>query len=77
MCVFLNFPGSNIYIYPLVIEHSRGKWPIEIDVFFPARNLHLWLEFSMAMLNNQMVYIHTDTYISKLLLVKLSFHRFS
>ena len=34
VCVFVNFPGSNIYIYPLVIEHSRGKWPIEIYVFF-------------------------------------------
>jgi hypothetical protein len=28
---------------------------IEIDVFPSERNLHLWLGFSMAMLNNQMV----------------------
>ena len=28
---------------------------IEIDDFPSERNLHLWLGFSMAMLNNQMV----------------------
>ena len=39
---------KQLFIYPLVIEHSHG-----IDG--PATNLHLWLGFSMAMLNYQMV----------------------
>ena len=29
-------------------------------MIFPAINLHLWLGFSMAMLNNQRVYIIKD-----------------
>ena len=39
-----------IYMYPLVIEHSHGKSPFLIGK--PSING----PFSMAMLNNQMVY---------------------
>ena len=38
--------------YPLVIWHSHGKWPIEID----GLPIKKWW-FSMAMLNNQMVIV--------------------
>ena len=43
----------NYINYPLVISHSHGKWPIEIDGL-PIKMADL----SMAMLNNQMVYPH-------------------
>ena len=57
MVTLTYYPYIDILIqlyYPLVIY----RWPIEIDDFPSERNLHLWLGFSMAMLNNQMVYIH-------------------
>jgi hypothetical protein len=43
--------------YPLVMTNSLPwyRWPIEIDDVPSELNLHLWLGFSMAMLNNQMV----------------------
>ena len=43
--------------YPLVMTNiAMGfRWPIEIDDFPSEQHLHLWLGFSMAMLNNKMV----------------------
>ena len=41
-----------ISMYPLVICYIAVE---NFPLIFPARNLHLWLGFSMAMLNNQMV----------------------
>jgi hypothetical protein len=37
------------------MEAMWKPWPIEIDDFPSELNLHVWLGFSMAMLNNQMV----------------------
>ena len=42
--------GSN-GIYPLVIEHSHGKWPIEIDGL-PINSMVI---FHGELLNSQMV----------------------
>ena len=39
--------------HTLVIKHSHGKWPIEIDKFLIKTSIYKG--FSMAMLNNQMV----------------------
>ena len=38
------------------IEHSHGKWAIYFDDFPIKISIHSG--FSIAMLNNQMVYIH-------------------
>ena len=46
--------NSTWSVYPLVISHSHGKWPIEIDAL-PFLKMG---GFSMATLNNQMVYIY-------------------
>ena len=42
-----------IHTYPLVIQHSHGKWPI-YRWCFPIKT-SIYKGFSMAMLNNQMV----------------------
>ena len=47
-CLVTLIYGTYNYSYPLVIWHSHGKWPIEIDGL-PINNV----DFSMAMLNNQ------------------------
>ena len=54
-CIFFNPHGKiipkNLQIYPLVIQHSHGKWSI-----YRWFTYEKWW-FSMAMLNNQCVYM--------------------
>ena len=60
--IYINLPTS-LWLW-LLHSHGIDGWPIEIDDFPSERNLHLWLGFSMAMLNNQMVsYMYIYIYI--------------
>ena len=53
--------------YPLVmtftVRHVFLMALIEIDDFPSELNLHWWLGFSIAMLNNKMVYIYIHVYV--------------
>jgi hypothetical protein len=41
-------------IYPLVIEHSHGKWPMKMPIEIDGLPIKM-VDLSMAMLNNQMI----------------------
>jgi hypothetical protein len=51
----------NIYIYHLVIQHSHGKSLINGGI--NGKIIYKWAIYTMAMLNNQRVYIYISYYL--------------
>jgi hypothetical protein len=51
-----------IYLYPLVISHSHGKWPIEIDDFPIKTSIYRGISMAMLVITRWYIFIFCPSF---------------